>query len=144
MDVNCIFHCRVAGCCGLGVVIGSIASPRGGWFQGGKLIVDTGIAYARLGEAPRAEPLITEGLRRETAGSQRGRALHAYWLATPQFQQGKLDAACLSAALALDLTSAIDSPRVAEHLQEFRRCLTPYARETPVIRFEERMREALR
>ncbi|MGW2330728.1 hypothetical protein ACWC5C_33960 [Streptomyces sp. NPDC001700] len=114
------------------------------YFDETKLIVDTGIAYARLGEAPRGEPLIAEGLRREAAGRQRGRALHAYWLATAQFQQGKLDAACLSAALALDLTAAIDSPRVAGHLQEFRRRLTPYARETPVIRFEQRMREALR
>ncbi|WP_039938125.1 helix-turn-helix domain-containing protein [Streptomyces himastatinicus] len=113
------------------------------YFDETKLIVDTGIAYARLGEAPRAEPLITEALRRQAAGRQRGRALHAYWLATAQFQQGKLDAACLSATLALDLTAAIDSPRVAGHLQEFRRRLAPYARETPVIRFEQRMREAL-
>ena len=114
------------------------------YFDGTKLIVDTGIAYARLGEAERAEPLIAEGLRREAAGRQRGRALHAYWLATAQFQQGKLDAACRSAVLALDLAAAIDSPRVTGHLQEFHRRLTPYARETPVIRFEERMREALR
>ncbi|MGW4072641.1 hypothetical protein ACWELB_03870 [Streptomyces asiaticus] len=114
------------------------------YFDETKLIVDTGIAYARLGEAQRAEPLIAEGLRRKTPGAQRGRALHAYWLATTQFQQGKLDAACRSAALALDLSAAIDSPRVAGHLQEFRHRLTPYARETPVMRFEQQLREAQR
>jgi tetratricopeptide (TPR) repeat protein len=119
------------------------APPWVRYFDETKLIVDAGIAYARLGEAPRAEPLIAEALRRETAGRQRGRALHAYWLATAQFQQGKLDDACRSAVLALDLTSAIDSPRVTGHLQEFRSRLTPYAREAPVIRFEQRMREAL-
>ena len=59
------------------------------------------------------------------------------------FQQGKLDEACRSAVLALDLTSAIGSPRVTGHLREFRSRLTPYAREAPVIGFEQRMREAL-
>lgn len=120
------------------------APPWVRYFDETKLIVDTGIAYARLGEAQRAEPLIIEGLRREAAGRQRGRALHAYWLAAAQLQQDKLDAACRSAALALDLTGTLDSPRITGHLQEFRRRLAPYAREAPVIRFEQRMREALR
>ncbi|MEU1800099.1 hypothetical protein [Streptomyces sp. NPDC019937] len=113
------------------------------YFDEAKLLVDAGIALARLGEAQQAEPLIAEGLRRETASRQRGRALHAFWLASAQLQQGKLDDACGSAGLALDLTAVIDSPRVVRHIHEFHRRLTPYSRETSVIRFEQRMREVL-
>ncbi|MFE2185996.1 hypothetical protein [Streptomyces sp. NPDC059455] len=113
------------------------------YFDETKLIVDTGIALARLGEAPRAEPLIAEGLRRETSGQQRGRALHAFWLASTQLEQGKLGDACHSAGLALGLSTVIDSPRGAGHVREFHRRLAPYAREAPVIRFEQRMRESL-
>jgi tetratricopeptide (TPR) repeat protein len=113
------------------------------YFDEIKLLVDTGIAYARLGEAARAEPLITEGLRREKASQQRGRAFHAFWLASTQLQQGKLDQACASAGLALDLTATIDSPRVNGHVQELHRQMLPYARETPVLAFEQRMREIL-
>ncbi|MBT2400227.1 helix-turn-helix domain-containing protein [Streptomyces sp. ISL-100] len=113
------------------------------YFDETKLLVDTGIAYARLGEAARAEPLITEGLRREKASQQRGRAFHAFWLASTQLQQGKLDQACISAGLALDLTATIDSPRVSGHVQELHRQMLPYAREAPVLAFEQRMRNAL-
>lgn len=113
------------------------------YFDETKLLVDTGIAYARLGEPARAEPLITEGLRRENADQQRGRAFHAYWLATAQLQLGKLDEACTSAGLALDLTATIDSPRVSGHVRELHRRLLPYAREAPVLAFEQRMRDAL-
>ncbi|MCP3821758.1 helix-turn-helix domain-containing protein [Streptomyces sp. A3M-1-3] len=113
------------------------------YFDETKLVVDTGIALAGLGEAARAEPLIAEGLRREKAGQQRGRALHAFWLASTQLQQGKLDQACQSAGLALDLTAAIDSPRMAGHVDELRRRMMPYAREAPVIAFEQQMREVL-
>ncbi|WP_432108419.1 helix-turn-helix domain-containing protein [Streptomyces sp. AA1529] len=113
------------------------------YFDESKLIVDTGIALARLGEAARAEPLIAEGLRRESAAQQRGRAFHAFWLATAQLQQGSLDAACESASLALDFTASLDSPRVAGHVREFHGRLAPYAREAPVISFEQKMREVL-
>ncbi|MFE3586539.1 helix-turn-helix domain-containing protein [Streptomyces niveus] len=113
------------------------------YFDETKLLVDTGIAYARLGEPAPAEPLITEGLRRENADQQRGRALHAYWLATAQLKLGKLDEACTSAGLALDLTATIDSPRVSGHVRELHRRLLPYAREAPVLAFEQRMRDAL-
>jgi hypothetical protein len=113
------------------------------YFDETKLLVDTGIALARLGEASRAEPLIAEGLRREHGSQQRGRAFHAFWLASTQLKQGKLDAACRSAGIALDLAATIDSPRVAGHVREFHGHLAPYARETPVIAFEQRMREVL-
>ncbi|NUH40783.1 hypothetical protein HUF15_29255 [Streptomyces samsunensis] len=113
------------------------------YFDETKLIIDTGIALARLGEAPRAEPLIAEGLRREASAQQRGRALHAFWLASTQLEQGKLGDACHSTELALDLSAVIDSPRVAGHIHEFHRRLAPYAREAPVIRFEQRMRDVL-
>ncbi|AUA12323.1 55.5 kDa and 49.5 kDa sporulation protein [Streptomyces malaysiensis subsp. malaysiensis] len=113
------------------------------YFDETKLIIDTGIALARLGEAPRAEPLIAEGLRREASAQLRGRALHAFWLASTQLEQGKLGDACHSAELALDLSAVIDSPRVAGHIHEFHRRLAPYAREAPVIRFEQRMRDVL-
>jgi tetratricopeptide (TPR) repeat protein len=112
------------------------------YFDETKLIVDTGIALARLGEVQRAEPLITEGLRRERAEQQRGRAFHAFWLAHVQLQQRKLDQACHSATVALELARAIDSPRVAGHVRDFQRQLAPYARETSVVAFEARMREA--
>lgn len=113
------------------------------YFDETKLLVDTGIAYARLGEPARAEPFIAEGLRRENTDQQRGRAFHAYWLASAQLQLGKLDEACTSAGLALDLAAAIDSPRVSGHVQELHRRMLPYAREAPVLAFEQRMREAL-
>lgn len=113
------------------------------YFDETKLLVDTGIAYARLGEPARAEPLITEGLRRENIDQQRGRAFHAYWLASAQLQLGKLDEACISAGLALNLTAGIDSPRVSGHVQELHRRMLPYAREAPVLAFEQRMRDAL-
>ncbi|WP_229919451.1 hypothetical protein [Streptomyces minutiscleroticus] len=113
------------------------------YFDETKIIVDTGIALARLGEAGRAEPLIAEGLRRERVAQQRGRAFHAFWLASTQLQQGRLDDACRSAGLALDLSAVIDSPRVAGHVHEFQRRLAPYAREASAIAFEQRMREVL-
>lgn len=113
------------------------------YFDETKLLVDTGIALARLGEASRAEPLIAEGLRREHGSQQRGRAFHAFWLASTQLKQGKLDIACRSAGIALDLAATIDSPRVVGHVREFHGHLAPYARETPVIAFEQRMREVL-
>lgn len=111
------------------------------YFDESKLIVDTGIALARIGDFTRAEPLIAEGLRRESAAQQRGRAFHAFWLATTQLQQGNLDAACASAGLALDFAASLDSPRVAGHVQEFHQHLAPHAREAPVIAFEQQMRE---
>ncbi|TKA13093.1 hypothetical protein FCI23_03680 [Actinacidiphila oryziradicis] len=112
------------------------------YFDETKLIVDTGIALAQLGEAQRAEPLIAEGLRREKGTQRRGRAFHALWLATTQLQQGALDQACDTASIALDLATHVDSPRVAGHVREFHTRLQPHARETPVIAFEARMREA--
>lgn len=41
------------------------------YFDEPKLIVDTGIARARLGEADAAEPLIADALRREPASNHR-------------------------------------------------------------------------
>ncbi|MFE2378446.1 hypothetical protein [Streptomyces sp. NPDC059398] len=70
-------------------------------------------------------------------------AADAYWLAGTQLQLGKLDEACASAGLALDLTAAIDSPRVSGHVQELHRRMLPYAREVPVLAFEQRMRDTL-
>ncbi|MFE4534838.1 helix-turn-helix domain-containing protein [Streptomyces scopuliridis] len=113
------------------------------YFDETKLLVDTGIALAELGESERAEPLIAEGLRRETGAQRRGRAFHAFWLATVQLQQGRLEAACDSAGLALDLNASLDSPRVARHVHEFHWRLAPYAQETPVVVFEQRMRDAI-
>jgi hypothetical protein len=121
----------------------SEAPPWVRYFDESKLIVDTGIALARIGESARAEPLIAEGLRRESAAQQRGRAFHAFWLATTQLQLGSLDAACESAGLALDFAASLDSPRVAGHVREFHRHLAPHAREASVIAFEQKLREVL-
>jgi len=113
------------------------------YFDETKLVVDTGIALAQLGEPHKAEPLIAEGFRRENATQQRGRAFHAFWLATTQLQQGALDQACDTAGLALELATSVESPRVTGHVREFHARLQPYARETSVIAFEAKMREAL-
>ncbi|PLW64837.1 hypothetical protein GQS52_15380 [Streptomyces sp. SCUT-3] len=111
------------------------------YFDETKLVVDTGIALARLGEHRKAEPLIAQGLHRECRARQRGRAFHAFWLAATQLQQGAVEQACATAGLALDLTATVDSPRVAAHVHDFGRRLRPYAREASVIAFEARMRE---
>ncbi|MGW0901384.1 tetratricopeptide repeat protein, partial [Streptomyces goshikiensis] len=71
------------------------------YFDEPKLIVDTGIAHGRLGEAAIAEPLIADALAREDPANQRGRAFHAFWLARTQLQRGKLDQACHTAMAAL-------------------------------------------
>ncbi|MEU7205519.1 hypothetical protein [Streptomyces sp. NPDC045470] len=118
------------------------------YFDETKLIVDTGIALAQLGKTREAEPLIAEGLRRENdaeqrGNQQRGRAFHAFWLASTQLQRGDISRACDAATMALDLASAINSPRVTAHVRDFHAQLRPYARETPVIAFEAHMRKML-
>lgn len=112
------------------------------YFDQTKLIVDTGIALAQLGEHQKAEPLIAEGLRRENLDQQRGRAFHAFWLASTQLRNGALEQACSTASLALDLATNLDSPRVVGHVREFHTSLANHAREAPVIAFEAKMREA--
>lgn len=112
------------------------------YFDETKLIVDTGIALAQLGEHRQAEPLIAEGLRREHHDRQRGRAFHAFWLASTQLRNGSLDQACSTASLALDLATNVDSPRVVEHVREFHTRLAAHAREAPVVAFEAKMRQA--
>ncbi len=89
------------------------------YFDEPKLIVDTGIAHGRLGEAATAEPLIADALRRENHANQRGRAFHSFWLARTQLDQGKLDQACRTATQALESASAVASERVTGHLREF-------------------------
>ncbi|KOT41874.1 NsdA [Streptomyces rimosus subsp. rimosus] len=118
------------------------------YFDETKLIVDTGIAFAQLGKPQEAEPLIAEGLRRENdaqqrGNQQRGRAFHAFWLASTQLRRGDLSQACDAATMALDLASAINSPRVTAHVRDFHAQLRPYAREAPVIAFEAHMRKML-
>jgi len=112
------------------------------YFDETKLIVDTGIALAQLGEHRQAEPLIAEGLRREHRDQQRGRAFHAFWLASTQLRNGALDQACSTASLALDLATNVDSPRVVGHVREFHTSLAGHAQEAPVVAFEAKMREA--
>lgn len=112
------------------------------YFGETKLIVDTGIALAQLGEHKQAEPLIAEGLRREHRDQQRGRAFHAFWLASTQLRNGSLDQACSTASLALDLVTNVDSPRVVAHVREFHVRLADHAQAPPVIAFEAKMREA--
>jgi hypothetical protein len=112
------------------------------YFGETKLIVDTGIALAQLGEHKQAEPLIAEGLRREHRDQQRGRAFHAFWLASTQLRNGSLDQSCSTASLALDLVTNVDSPRVVAHVREFHVRLADHAQAPPVIAFEAKMREA--
>jgi hypothetical protein len=112
------------------------------YFDETKLIVDTGIALAQLGEHRQAEPLIAEGLRREHRDQQRGRAFHAFWLASTQLRNGALDQACSTASTALDLATNVDSPRVVGHVREFHARLAGHAGALPVIAFEAKMREA--
>ncbi len=113
------------------------------YFDEPKLIVDTGIAHGRLGEAALAEPLIADALRREHASNHRGRAFHAFWLARTQLQRGKLDEACHTAMDALAPAAAVSSQRVAGHLREFYEQLEPFRREPSAVAFESRLREML-
>ncbi|WP_042426722.1 helix-turn-helix domain-containing protein [Streptacidiphilus anmyonensis] len=112
------------------------------YFDETKLVVDTGIALAQLGEHGKAEPLIAEGLRRENHEQARGRAFHTFWLASTQLRNGALDQACATAGTALDLVTSVDSPRVATHVREFHQRLAGHAGEAPVVAFEARMRAA--
>ncbi|MGW7492176.1 hypothetical protein [Streptomyces sp. NPDC054786] len=113
------------------------------YFDEPKLIVDTGIAHGRLGEAALAEPLIADALRREHRSNHRGRAFHAIWLARTQLQRGKLDEACHTAVDALAPAAAVSSQRVAGHLREFYEQLEPFRREPAAVAFEVRLRELL-
>ncbi|WP_432094040.1 hypothetical protein [Streptomyces sp. bgisy100] len=124
----------------------STGDPDPAWvayFDEPKLIVDTGIAHGRLGEAALAEPLIADALRREHRSNHRGRAFHAFWLARTQLQRGKLDEACHTATGALALAAAVSSPRVSGHLREFYEQLEPFRREPAAVAFEARLREVL-
>ncbi|MEV0528565.1 helix-turn-helix transcriptional regulator [Streptomyces sp. NPDC050439] len=113
------------------------------YFDEPKLIVDTGIAHARLGEASTAEPLIADALRREDHANQRGRAFHTFWLARTQLDQGKLDQACHTATQALGPASAVASERVTGHLREFYDQLAPHRQEPVALAFEARLRVLL-
>ncbi|MDT0462457.1 hypothetical protein [Streptomyces gibsoniae] len=113
------------------------------YFDEPKLIVDTGIAHGRLGEAATAEPLIADALRREERTNHRGRALHSFWLARTQLDQGKLDQACHTAMQALEPASAVASERVSGHLREFYDQLEPHRQEPVALAFEARLRELL-
>lgn len=122
------------------------ADPDPAWvayFDEPKLIVDTGIAHGRLGEAALAEPLIADALRREHRTNHRGRAVHAFWLARTQLQRRKLDEACHTAMDALVPAAAVSSQRVAYHLREFYEQLEPFRREPAAVAFESRLREVL-
>jgi tetratricopeptide (TPR) repeat protein len=112
------------------------------YFDRTKLTVDIGIALGQLGDAGAAEPLITEALRSEPETNLRGRAFHSFWLARTQMQRGNVDAACKTADDALNLSTTVNSPRVAAHLQEFRRLLTPFRSSRPVAELDARLAEA--
>ncbi|MBP5938482.1 helix-turn-helix domain-containing protein [Streptomyces acidiscabies] len=113
------------------------------YFDEPKLIVDTGIAHGRLGEAAIAEPLIADALRQEACANQRGRAFHALWLARTQLDQGKLEQACHTATQALDMASAVSSERVTGHLREFYDQLAPHRQEPVALAFEAQLRAVL-
>ncbi|MEW2165864.1 helix-turn-helix transcriptional regulator [Streptomyces sp. NPDC007084] len=113
------------------------------YFDDTKLIVDTGIAHGRLGEAATAEPLIADALRREARTNQRGRAFHSFWLARTQLDQDKIDQACHTATQALEPASAVASERVAGHLREFYAQLAPHRTEPVALAFEARLRTLL-
>ncbi|MFD4144185.1 hypothetical protein [Streptomyces sp. NPDC058572] len=113
------------------------------YFNESKLIVDTGIAHGRLGEAATAEPLIAVALHRANSANQRGRAFHSFWLARTQLSLGKLDQACHTATEALGAASSVASERVTGHLREFYDELAPHRREPVALAFESRLREIL-
>ncbi|MBP2404001.1 tetratricopeptide (TPR) repeat protein [Streptomyces syringium] len=113
------------------------------YFDEPKLIVDTGIAHGRLGEAQVAEPLIADALQREDARNQRGRAFHAFWLATTQLQRGNVDQACSTATLSLETASSVGSERVMGHLRDFQSQLAPYSQQPEAVAFRTRLRAAL-
>lgn len=114
------------------------------YFDQTKLTVDTGIAHGRLGEADAAEPLVTDALRRSSSHNHRGRAFHAFWLASIQLQRGNVDQACHTASGALKAASAVDSERVTGHLREFHQQLSPYRKAPAVAAFETQLRATFR
>ncbi|MEU7370057.1 hypothetical protein AB0B92_31745 [Streptomyces hygroscopicus] len=113
------------------------------YFDEPKLIVDTGIVHSRLGEAATAEPLIADVLRRGHGANQRGRAFHAFWLATTQLQRGNRDQACHTATVALESAAVVGSERVTGHLREFQQRLAPFGKEPAAVMFEARLRAML-
>lgn len=124
----------------------SAKDPDPAWvtyFDEAKLVVDTGIARGRLGEADAAEPLVADALRRAHPDNHRGRAFHSFWLANIQLQRGNLDEACHTAAGALEIATAVDSERVTGHLREFHELLAPYRREPAAAAFETQLRATL-
>ncbi|MEV0282435.1 hypothetical protein AB0I22_39625 [Streptomyces sp. NPDC050610] len=124
----------------------SSADPDPAWvtyFDEPKLIVDTGIARARLGESAAAEPLIADALRREPVSNHRGRAFHTFWLATAQLQQGKVERACHTATTALESATGVGSERITGHLREFHQLLTPFSNEPAAVAFEAQLRAML-
>ncbi|MFJ4004290.1 helix-turn-helix domain-containing protein [Streptomyces sp. NPDC090023] len=124
----------------------SAGDPDPAWvayFDEPKLMVDTGIAHGRLGEAAEAEPIVENALRHEYRSNHRGRAFHSFWLARIQLQCGKLDEACHTAMDALAPTVAVGSQRVVGHLREFCEQLEPHRREPVAVAFESRLREVL-
>lgn len=77
-------------------------------------------------------------LRRGHGGNQRGRAFHAFWLATTQLQRGSLDQACHTATAALESATAVGSERVTGQLREFQQRLAPFSKEPAAMMFEVR------
>ncbi|WP_329137347.1 hypothetical protein [Streptomyces sp. NBC_01476] len=112
------------------------------YFDQTKLTVDMGIALGQLGDADAAEPLIAQALRGEPETNLRGRAFHSFWLARTQLQRGQVEAACVTASDALNLSTTVDSPRVTAHWQEFRHLLTPFRSSRPVAKLDARLLQA--
>ncbi|MFJ9798037.1 helix-turn-helix domain-containing protein [Streptomyces sp. NPDC101145] len=113
------------------------------YFDEPKLMVDTGIAHGRLGEAAIAEPLIADALDLGDESNRRGRAFHAFWLARTQLQRGKIDEACHTATRALVPAAAVTSERVTGHLREFYEQLAPHREVPAAVAFGARLREVL-
>jgi tetratricopeptide (TPR) repeat protein len=105
------------------------------YFNATKLIVDTGIARAQLGEHRLGGELIGQALDQEDESSTRVRAFHQLWLAQTLYKAGELAESCRVAGDACRSAGHLDSMRISEHIDGFRTLVLPKRNEKPIAAF---------
>lgn len=111
------------------------------YFNEAKMLADTGIARARLGEHQEAELLIGAALAREEPNSLRMRAFHSYWLAATQLRQGQVERACDTGMTFVSLAARVGSERIVGHVVEFAAELGAHEGARPVREFRAHLAE---
>jgi hypothetical protein len=88
------------------------------WISEGVLTADAGRAWLEAGEAPRAAPLLSRGIKLLGESQPRNRVLHGLSLTQAHLLHGHFDAAAVAADSALELIPAGVSHRVRARLAE--------------------------